>query len=174
MLTLKSFHSAAFILEKMRERDVFATVIEGKYEGTVGKIQRVVRKHYDRHDYFLEIGAKSIKFCGSILKESSSHEVTLQLNQNYQREFRDFNERTIELNNVLIISVPSKKNSSHEVIIGTVRKIDETGVFVAPFAVNGTYTNESAKYVRVIKTASSIILDNTTQHACMLQRLAAA
>ncbi|MNK54315.1 hypothetical protein D3C87_732970 [compost metagenome] len=174
MITLKSFHSAAFIQEKMREGDVFATVIDGKYKDTVGKIQQVVRKHYDRHEYYLEVGGKSLKFCGGILKQSSVHEVTLKLNQNYQREFRDFNERIIALNNVLIITKQSKQNCSNEVMIGTVRKIDDTGVFVAPFAVNGLYTNESTKYVRVVKTNSAIILDESTRHACMVQRLSAA
>ncbi|MNV32932.1 hypothetical protein D3C71_1242840 [compost metagenome] len=122
----------------------------------------------------MEVGGKSLKFCGGILKQSSVHEVTLKLNQNYQREFRDFNERIIALNNVLIITKQSKQNCSNEVMIGTVRKIDDTGVFVAPFAVNGLYTNESTKYVRVVKTNSAIILDESTRHACMVQRLSAA
>lgn len=173
MITLKSFPSAAFIQEKMKDGEVFATVIEGKFKDTVGRITRVERIHYDRHNYFLDINSKIHKFCGSILKESSDHEVSLVHDANYCREFRDFNDRVIALGNVLIITRQSSKNSTHEVVIGNVKKIDDTGVFVEPFAVNGHYMTDAAKYVRIIKTQAAIILDGNTVHACMIARLSA-
>ena len=170
---MKSFPSAAFIQEKMKSGEVFATVVEGKFKDTIGKVIRVERIHYDRHNYFLEISGKSHKFCGSILKESSTHEVSLVHDDKYRKEYRDFNDRLIANGNTIIITKQSSKNSTIEVIIGNVRKIDDSGIFVEPFAVNGTYMSDNAKYIRIIKTNTAIVLDSSTASACMVQRLSA-
>lgn len=174
LITLKSFPSAAFIIEKMNAgANVYATVIEGKYKGTIGKIIDVRRHHYDRHEYSLEINGKTIKICGSVLKESSEHEVALVFNPDYIKEFKDFNDRLIEVGKLIVILKQSNKSAQNQMVMGNVRKIDSTGIFVEPFAVNGSYFVGSEKYIRITKTQSTMIIDSTTQHVILLNKLAA-
>lgn len=155
----------------MKNAEVFATVVEGKYKGSVGKIIDVTRVHYDRHDYTLEIGGKNYKFNGNILKESSSHEVALVYDSEYKKEFVDFNGRTIEEGKLIIVMKQSTKNSQNEMIMGNVRRIDATGIFVEPFAVNGGFFSGNTKYIRVTKTQCSIMVDSLTHHHILINKL---
>lgn len=167
-----SFNSAAFIQERMKQSEVYATVTEGKYKGSVGKIVEVKRVHFDRHDYVLEIDGKKHKFSGAILKQSSSHEVELVCDNDYQKEFLDFNGRVIEVGKLIVVTKSSSKNSQNEMLLGNVRRIDSTGIFVEPFAVNGAFFAGGTNYVRVTKTTCAMVIDTTTHHSVLLNKLA--
>ena len=171
LLSLTSFPSASFILDKMKASNVYVTVTEGKYKGSVGKVIRVERKHYDRHDYFLEIGGKTRKFSGTILKESSSHEVALVYDDDYVKEYKDFNGALIEVGKLIVVTKQSDKTTQQEMILGNVRRIDHSGVHVEPFAINGHFFTSSGKYLRITKTKCALVLDSTTQHSVLINKL---
>lgn len=173
MVSLKSFPVASFIQKEMEKRDVFATVVEGKYAGSIGRITNVIRHHYDRHEYVIEINNIKMNFCGSKLKESSTSEVEFKCDNNYKREYFDFNGKLIEIDKLLLVSRHGTSNSQNELVIGNVRKIEVQGVFLEPFAINGCFFNGHKNYLRLTKTNNTMLLDSTTQHNVLLNRLSA-
>jgi hypothetical protein len=174
LVSLKSFPVASFIQKELENREVFATVTEGKYKGSVGRIADVIRHHYDRHEYVIEINNVKMNFCGSKLKESSCSEVKFKCDNNYVREYFDFNGKLIELDKLLLVSRRGSTGSQNEMVIGNVRKIEVAGVFVEPFAINGCFFNGHKNYMRLTKTNNTIMLDSTTQHNVLLNRLSAS
>lgn len=173
MVSLKSFPVAKFIEDQMKEKEVFATVIDGKYQGSVGLITQVIRHNYDRHEYVIEINNKKIKLCGSKLRESSSSDVKFKYNEDFVREYFDFNGQQICVDKLLLFSRRSENTSQLEMVIGNVRKIEIKGVFVEPFAINGNFFTGCKKFMKLTKTINTLVLDSATQHNVLLNKLSA-
>lgn len=170
--SLKHFIRVASIQDKMRNKDIFVRVTKGKNEGTVGRIVFIERHHYERHTYHIEVEGKIRKFCGSLLDETDVTQTSMVSNEQYVREFRDFNDRVIELGQCVVFMRCTKGKSTQEMVMGSVQKVDMLGVHVAPFAVNGKFANGHDMF-RSTKTETMMIVDADTQNSVFVNKLCA-
>lgn len=169
-----SYAAAALVASKLRQGDVYVSVINGKFRGTVGRIIGVQAHHYSKHSYHVECSpGRQIKMCGSTLQLCEPQELVFILNEDYTPKYMDFNERVIEVGDRIVVSKHSTSGFGADLLIGNVRRIDSKGVHFAPFAINGSYTNDSKSLVRLTKTSTAMIIDAVTGNSIMIQKLSA-
>jgi hypothetical protein len=169
---MMSYASAAIVANKLAQGKVFAIVTSGKYKGTVGKITSIKSHHYSKHSYILEFPGRSIKFCGSILRECEEQELVIIYNEDFVPTYLDFNEREIKIGDRIVVSKRSEHGHA-DMLLGNVRRIDVKGVYFAPFAINGNFTNDTVALVKITRNNSVMVLDSSTTGAILMQKLSA-
>lgn len=167
-----SYASAALVSNKMQKGEVYATVTSGQYRGTVGRVAKVKSHHYSKHSYMLDFPGRSVKFCGSILRECDAQEPVLLYDEDFVPTYLDFNEREINVGDRIVVCKRGDGGSA-DMLMGNVRKVNLQGVYFAPFAINGQFTNDKTKLVKLCGTSSVMIIDSSTSNAIMIQKLSA-
>lgn len=171
-MDLQTYTTAASIKEQTSTSVVYARVIKGRRQGTVGRIIDVRSPYYSQHFYRLSVtGKRPFWVKDEVLELLTDWQGETQycFDRDSVPTHKDMMGRDITLGSVLVF--PRLITSgSVEMIMGTVRRISDSGtIYVAPF--RNSDRDSPEKEVSVGKPHRSTIIDKDTINQIMLTKM---
>jgi hypothetical protein len=178
VINLSKYDDAKAIGVRVANGDrILVRVLSGALEGTVARVVKVQFKNYERHDYWLEVDGRSKKWWhkGDTLEECDPHEATAYVeNAGIVATYMDIMGQAITEGTVVAFARASRVNSGTiEMVLGTVRKVTQSGIMVLPFIVNNKQEIQKEE-VRVAKPDKCLVMNKGTQSALMMAKMSAA
>lgn len=137
---LNSLEEANKLKKRFAQGDTLVVMVTtGKLTGTVARVVEIKQKHFDRHDYWLEVEGQRRRWWqkGDTIELVDAHTATVyNEDASFVAAYKDHMNQLIEEGMVICFSRASKVNCGIEMVTATVKRVAQSGVWVLPFKVN--------------------------------------
>jgi hypothetical protein len=172
---LSSLEEANKLKKQMAQgAHLMVEVTAGKLTGTVARVVEIKQKHFNRHDYRLEVDGRRQRWWqqGDTLIEVSAHANTNYCDNSSTLVYRDTYNQIITEGTVVCFSRASRVNCGIEMVFATVRSITLQGLMARPFKINNDVKVQT-RDVLVRKPSHCVVINKELTNAVIMTKLAA-
>lgn len=171
-MSLNNYQTAMSLLKAMEDGPQFVRVTAGPREATVGRVMEVSSKYYSAHEYKIAVkGKRPFWVKGSNLEHLENWRSGTHFAEDKSTPtYHDLMGRTIEINHTILFP-RGTEGARVDMVMGTVKKISDSGAIYARLFKSGQGNECSGSLVRVGKPNSAMILDKGTVDQVMLAKL---
>lgn len=158
---LGTYEGASKVRKRIKHQDVYVRVIGGPKVGMIAKVKEVKHHNYSRSDFLLHVdGIRAFTVNGKHLVELVDYvgPTSSVVEKEKPKEYFDFFNRKIKQGDVIYFARSGKSRGGIEMVMGTVKTLDNKGLWASVFQVNEQRLS-STDLIRVSKPERSLIID---------------